>query len=182
MYCQNCGKKLSEGTSVCDNCNPASKSTVVEEKNQEKQPVKKNYLGVAISLITFVLVFSVVKFVTQEGVKYVSSSSEKASLEENLSKMVIELNRNLPKTENGITQLPMSSSGKEIIYSYSVPSTQMSFVEFDNNLKNTMPRQVCANKDTRDLLALGAKMTYKYYIADRNALFGIISITSTDCL
>jgi uncharacterized membrane protein YvbJ len=183
MFCEKCGTKVKEDAVFCQNCGT---SCLDNQGNQVQSiPAKKSksHWKSIVSVIVGILVFVVVRAVVQEGTKSLLTSSSTETIEESLTKALPEMNKDLPKKVDEITQLTsITSSGKNINYNYKVDDKglQLTQKELNTSLKSDVVKGVCTTSETKSLVDKGVVFIYNYYKYS-GLYIGTLSVNSSDC-
>lgn len=111
-----------------------------------------------------------------------SSEDKEITIEQSLIEASNSINKTLPQTVDKVTQLTNTSvSGKELIYSYKLTSTdKLSQSDLDKYLKKDIVNSVCTTAETKNMINLGAGLVYTYY-NNVGKYIGKISVHSYDC-
>lgn len=181
MFCEKCGNSLGDEMKFCDKCGNSVKAIVNENEKEVKK--SKNYLGAFASVFVFLLVFGVVRFITQEGTKALLTNNSTETIEESLTKALPEMNKDLPKKVDEITQLTsITSSGRNISYNYKIDDKGLKITQndLDVSMRSDVVKGICTQLQTKTLADKGVVFLYNYY-KNSGLYIGTLSVSSSDC-
>lgn len=104
-------------------------------------------------------------------------------LEQSLVEASREMNKELPMMVDKITQLTTTTSSEnELTYSYKLlGGNTIAQADFENTLKSRIKNQVCSTANTKQLIDMGANLSYVYY--DSNGKYiGKVTVHFYECM
>lgn len=194
MYCENCGTKNNDEAKFCKKCRTVLTEAETNNYKAEREEIKpktnkigKRIIEVVSSIVGILII--VVAFIIYSNSKQdaispsVGSSSSSITLEQTLRDASDEMNKDVPKQLDEITQLTGTSVlGKELTYNYKITSTNTEFTQndLDTGLKSIVVKGICTDAGRKKILDLGATYVYAYY-DNNNKYIGKISVSLFDC-
>ncbi len=184
MNCKHCGSEINEVEKFCGRCGKeinqnGDKVMGLVAENMSKT---KKYITGAISLVVFIVVFSVVRYATQEGFGFIMDSN-KPTKQELINQAVTEVKNStsLPMRIDEFTVWTGIAGTEDAIrYQYTLQDIDIEQVS-NTILKNIVAPSLCSNSDTRIILDENINMEYSYSVENSTLNFFFV-VSKSDCL